>query len=50
MSFLSQTLPVALAVFLALSLALAFARSVLHLLFGAMRRIATAHQIDAPAE
>ncbi len=50
MSFLSQTLPVALAVLLALSLALVLSRSVLHLLFGALRRLAATRTLDAQAD
>jgi hypothetical protein len=50
MTFFSQTLPVALAVFLALTVAFFFSRSVLELLFGALRRMGSRRQLDAASE
>ena len=46
MTFLSQTLPVLGAVALALTFALLLTRSLLHLMFGAMRRTRVGQEAD----
>ena len=50
MTFLTETLPVAVAVVLALTVALLFSRSLLDLFFGALRRIGARRQLDAAPE
>lgn len=50
MTFLVKTLPVLAAVALALTFAVVFSRSLLELMFGAMRRTRVGRQVDAAPE
>ena len=50
MTFLVQTLPVALAVALAVSLALVFSKSLLSMMFEGLRRLVENRQVDTPSE
>ena len=50
MSFFAETLPVVGAVVLALTFAVVISRSVLELMFGAMRRTRVGRQIDAASK
>ena len=50
MTFLLRTLPVAVAILLALSFAFLFSRSLLHMMFEALGRMVASHQADAGSE
>ena len=50
MSFILQTLPVALAVGLALTVAFVLSRSLLHMFFEALGRLVANRQVDAAPE